>query len=179
MKTIIVILLLVSFCFSEDKNFAIDASCGLSNSIGHFYIPNPSLSFYWLKDDSYKDFTTEFYFNTKKSEGKKEWDLNIGLSYSKLFNLNIQNLFFGPTVGLIIYSHQNYIQQFGDVYLSNGGETGTYLLGAKFSYILGDNIIRFKVQDRFLLGLKSIQDPMKSTGVGFLNTLNVGIIFAF
>jgi hypothetical protein len=180
-KILLIILLITSCCFSENKKYAIDAGCGFSVSTGYLYFPNPSLSFYLLRETRIHELSGELYFISFKTNNgnSKVWNVGTGLSYSLLFRLGATGFFVGPTIGLYGYAHQTDTVQVVIHHTDPGDEAGLYPLGVKLAYIFGDKTIRFKIQDRFLLGFKSDYDPTRNSQPSFLNTVNACVIFAF
>ena len=55
---------------------------------------------------------------------------------------------------------------------------GNYFIGGKIALIFGKENIRFKIQDRILLGLKSNETPDVSS-YGYINKLTASVMFAF
>lgn len=182
MRSLLVFLLLTSCCFCETRGNAIDVGLGFSNSTGWFYFPSPSLSFYWLRDTRYHELSGEFWFDTANINNghNKVWNLGTGLSYSLLFKLGITNLYLGPTVGLYGYVHHiDSVSQHLLVYSNPSNESGLYFLGFKLAYVFGKKFIRFKIQDRFLMGIKSAYDPFSNSRFGCLNTISASLMFVF
>jgi hypothetical protein len=174
MKKLLFFVLVASSCLAEDKNYAIDASVGLSNAHALFY-PVPSLSFYWLKSKGDHELSGEFYSRFKEYNDPNQTEENhfgFGLSYSFLFKLPIRQLLVGPTIGLVTYEyHKTTLEQNNTVYL--GDENGIYLAGFKVAYFFGEKTIRFKIQERLLMGLRGDREIR---GFGLFNTVNAGIL---
>ena len=178
------ILFITFCCFGETKKYALDLSCGASiSSSGFFYFPTPSLSFYWLRSRLFHEFSSEFFYNSNiyNNGNNKIWYVEIGLSYSLMFRLGTSNLFIGPTIGLFANDHQSdtMAHQQGVWMSENRGDAGLYFLGPKLAYIFGDKTVRFKIQDRLLVGMNGTHDPTRSNHFAVLNTINASIIFAF
>jgi hypothetical protein len=180
MKKIVLMVLFASSCLASEKNYAVDASMGISNA--HFiYFPVPSLSFYWLKIKGDHELSGEFYTKFKEFNDLKQTEedyMGFGVSYSFLFKLPIRNFYLGPTIGFIIYEYWKTTneQVSNDIVVKYvDDENGLYCTGIKLAYIFGEKTIRFKIQDRLLVGLRG---DRHIKGIGLFNTFNAGILIA-
>jgi hypothetical protein len=167
---------IVSIIYAGNQNYAFDASIGMANN-DIMYAPIPSMSFYWLKPKGDHELSAEFMTQTKNSSSQQEIYHVVGIGYSFLFELPVKYLFAGPTIGVFSYEYEKHLYAVDGGYWETDSQ-GNYFFGGKIALIFGKENIRFKIQDRILLGLKSNETPDVSN-YGYINNLTASVMFAF
>lgn len=182
-KTILVLLSFIPLLWADEKNYAFDAGVSLSNGM-EMFAPVPSVSFYWLKSKGMHELSAEFYTASSGNQNSGTSSLSangFGLSYAFLFKI-VKYVYIGPTIGLFNYSYDkttvtydNFGNYLGSTNVSNDG---MYYCGFKFALIFGEQTVRFKIQDRLLLGTVDYSEN-NGSGYGLLNTVTMSLMFAF
>jgi hypothetical protein len=174
-------IFMVSVCYAESKNYAIEASVQLANDPS-LYFPIPTMSFSWLKNKGNHEISAEFYTATKGSprfDSAGEEYYGFGLLYSFLFKMPIKYLFVGPSIGVMMYSSEKRIIEttdWGSTEINYLDKYGQYYCGIKTGFIFGERTIRLKLLERLMVGIK--QDMDSATEYGIFNSISCGILIA-
>jgi hypothetical protein len=164
-KIILLALIVYSISFSENNKYGFDFGAGIGyGNYNELFFPIPTVSFYWFTEKRIHQLSSEIMAYRGYSENSYKDQLGFGLGYSCLYKLAIPSLYVGPTLGLYMY---NSTKAYGE------GAQAVYGFGIKAASIWGAGKVRFKIDDRLLLGIDS-------EGVKYLlmNNFNISLILA-
>lgn len=181
MKSILVGIVLFMFAaVAAGGQKAVDIGAGFSQNSSKTIYPVYSISFDFLKARGFHEISIDFYSFSIKNGLIKDANVGFGALYSYLFNLPINHVYWGPTVGV-----STYVFNKTNSFINSGGypdETvtsvaGSYFTGLNTCYILGENYIRLKLQDRLLFGFGASNGG--SLYFDFLNNLSLSFQIVF
>jgi hypothetical protein len=182
-KIMSIIVIFASFVFAENEKIGTGLSVGLTNpdrTPHPVYLPIVSFSEYFFKSIGTHEISVEYMSMTNKTGADEMSYRWIGLGYTFLFEMPIDYLFVGPMIGLFNFSYQLNNPSFyyipPNIYSNSVSGNGIYFGGCKIAVVLGEDWIRFKIQNRILFGSSTVNGNSKFDAI---NILDISILFAY
>jgi hypothetical protein len=176
-KTFVFLIVFAGILWAHDEKHAIDLGVNIS-VCNATYKPVLSSSFYWLKGKRCHEITLYYFNDPKGKSGIGEW-FNEGIFYSYLINVPVKYLFAGPTIGLLASrteTHTTVTDFWGSPQTEYEFKDGLYFGGLNILFMMGQDAIRLKIQERLLAGMSILN---RDVSYGLHNTLGAGLVVAF
>jgi hypothetical protein len=179
LKFTIILMVLTTFGFAGNYREASGAFLSLSYS-NAMWLPIISVSQYLIRPIGYHEINIEYMEAERNDNITKSKNFWFGINYSLLFKLPIRFLYVGPTIGFVENDYgkdsKEFFQVAPNVYSNHLSINSTYLGGIKESLIFGDKLIRLKIDNRTIAGVRYDWDKSK---LAIIDDVRIGFLIAF